>query len=975
MSPSIRLLVYLLFLLSGATALAYQVTWVRNVTLIFGTSYQATSIVLAAFMGGLCIGGFLFGHLTDRIERPLRTYALLEIAIAAYALVLPTLLSAIDSIYVDAARAADGITPTIAALRVVMAGVALLPPTILMGATLPVLVSGLVDRQSEFGTRLSWLYGINTLGAVTGAVTTGFVLIPALGVWNTQITAVIVNVGIGALGLAIDHRLGVLRTASPAEEEAAQTPALALQTSERFAAHLAYRGAAVCGMSALALEVMWTRAVSHAVGTTTYSFTVMLASFLTGIWLGSWLHAAFPTRHMSPARQLAIVMVVIGLTGLAASHWIPRLPELVVQLNVALYGVVPRIQNLTTLLGGFAVMLVPCIFMGISFPLTGEARLSLGRSVGQSAGDTIGWNTLGSIVGSLLAGFVLIPFLGLQRGMILAAGLYLAYGALILVAPLIAQAGARRWLATGAATATVVLLLFAGRWLPEWDVRSLGGFQNNQLPFYVTRDGETKVREMIEDTVVRYYDEGRAATVSVVDMAGSYALLINGKVVATDTLIDMQNQLMLGHAPLLSHPDPKKALVVGLGTGFTLASLTGHQSLEEITLVEIEPKVIAAQPQFAPVNFDPLSDPRLRVEVQDGRNYLKTTREKFDVITADPIHPWNAGSGYLYTVEYYKTVRDRLTEGGVACQWLPIYGLSVENFKSIVATFNEVFPEVTLWQMGIDSVLVGSNAPFTFDLDRLAERLAEPGIEEQLRLIGVEQVHTFMAELALDNAAVRAYAKDGIVNRDDNLYLEFASPLSIGTQEGATSRIELNRARQRPLPDSLFENLTPADREALARARKAKHDTLEAYFTLRSTQERIRRAREILATEPGFGPAEWLLSEEIVKHARANRTPNALGPEVDALREAVALDPEFGGARRALGLALLRAGAFEEAITQFERSNALRPNRWTTLAQLSRAQVAAGRRDDALDSLRAAIEINPNNAVLNERLARLEAGG
>ena len=366
-----RVLIHGLFLFSGATALVYQVTWLRNLTLIFGASFQATSILLASFMAGLCLGGFLFGRISERVARPLRIYGLLEIGIAGFALALPSLLSLADDLYVSAALAADGVTPGLNVVRAALAFGILLLPTLLMGATLPVLTSRLVDRHGDFGARLSWLYGINTLGAVVGAVATGFVLIPALGVWHSQLLAVGINVGIGVLAIAVDRRLsrGVAAT-ELAPEPTAEPPRAAaaldahtpvLDPAVRLGAYLAFLGTAVGGMCALALEVLWTRAVSISVGTTTYSFTVMLTAFLVGIWLGSWLHAVFPLRRIPAHLQLGVTMVIIGLASFAASYGIPRLPELVVQLNFELYSHARSIRPATTLLGGFAIMLVPCV--------------------------------------------------------------------------------------------------------------------------------------------------------------------------------------------------------------------------------------------------------------------------------------------------------------------------------------------------------------------------------------------------------------------------------------------------------------------------------------------------------------------------------------------------------------------------------------------------------------------------------------
>ena len=557
--------------------------------------------------------------------------------------------------------------------------------------------------------------------------------------------------------------------------------------------------------------------------------------------------------------------------------------------------------------------------------------------------------------------------------MILAASLYVAYGCVILGAPLFMAPDRRRWAAAATVVAAILAVLLVGGQLPTWDVRSLGGFQSNQLTHYVDSEGNTQVRDKLDETVVLYYEEGRASTVSVVDRKGNFDLLVNAKVVASDALGELGNQLMLGHAPLLSHPDPKKALVVGLGTGFTLASLAAHRSLEEITLVEIEPAVIAAQAHYARVNFDPFSDPRLRVEIQDGRNYLKTTSERFDVVTADPIHPWNQGSGYLYTTEYYETVKDRLTERGVMCQWLPIYGLSIENYKSIVATFTDVFPETTLWQVGVDSLLIGSSAPFEFDLEALGRRLAEPTVEEQLRLIGVQNVYNFMAELALDDDDVRQYATGGLINTDDNLSLEFASPLSIGSREVGAIRSVINGYRDEALRESLFPGLSAAEREALGRARVARRGTLDAFFSSATRIDKVRELRGVLEAAPGFGPANILLSRVLVGHGQVEGRAGRPQAAERLLREAVELAPENADARRALGTVLLHSGKYSESIEQLERSLALRPNRWIGLARLSKAQLGAGRRAEAVRSLRAAVAINPHRPALNDQLARFEA--
>lgn len=971
MSRALRLCVHLLFLLSGATALVYQVTWLRNLSLIFGASFEATSIVLAAFMAGLSAGGFVFARRAERTRHAFATYGLLELGVAAFALLVPALLAALDRAYQAAAVGSGGVTPGLNALRVLMALAILFVPTFLMGGTLPVLTRGLVDRFGDFGVRLSWLYGINTLGAVVGAVMAGFVLMPALGVWHSQLLAAVVNVVIGSSALAGSRLASRAVAGASAPPEPATSPP-PLSAAERRGTLLAWWGTAVSGLCALALEVMWTRGISIAVGTTTYSFTVMLAAFLTGIWLGSWLHALIPLRRVGAAVQLGLVMAAIGLSSTLTSFAIPHLPELAIPLNLDLYGLEPRIRGGTALLLGFGVMLLPCIFMGIAFPLAGQARARLGLGFGRSAGDTLGLNTLGAIAGSLLAGFVLIPSLGLQRGMLLASALYGAYGCLLIA---VCAWPARR-VAALAAVAAGIGAGVAPLFVRPWDIGVLGSFQNNQVPFYLDAagggSGTPDVREQSKDWTVLLYREGRVSTVSVVDQGWDRTLIVSGKAVASDDPIDAHVQLLLGHVPVLLHPDPKRVAVVGMGTGITLGAVAAHQGIEEIVLAEIEPAVLSARPFFAHVNGDPLGDPRVHVVIQDGRNYLKTTDRRFDVITADPIHPFTRGSAYLYTTSYYEIARSRLTEDGVMCQWLPLTGLSVDDAKSAVATFAGVFPHVQVWQSSHDAVLVGSAAPLSMDLDDLTRRLAQPEVKRQLAPLGLDDPLIFAAEMGMDDESARRFAEGAVINTDDNLHLEFSTPLSIG--RGDAVRVARSLARARSALDArgveLLRGLDPAARRRLSGLRRAKSETVLARL---SGGQEVRRLAEVLAEHPDYRPARRQIARAI---ARAGARDLASGRVDRALRSAEAAirwAPEEASGHLLAGGALAREGRPQEALPAIERAIALRPDRWAAYFQRAQALRALGRDDEARTALREALALNPQQPAL--RSARQAWGG
>jgi spermidine synthase len=783
MQTAARLVAYGLFFFSGATALVYQVTWLRDLSLIFGASFEATSIVLASFMGGLALGGFLAGRVTESLHRPLSAYGALEIAIALFAMLLPGLLHGVDDFYVSAAHSAGGVTPTLNIMRFVFSFGILVLPTLFMGATLPVLIRFVVHAHGELGTRLSLLYGINTLGAAAGAMTAGFILLPQLGASATQTLAVTANLIIGAFAIAVDL-LSRNRVSENAERVAdaeiiSESPDLGTMPLR-----LVFIGTSVAGFTALSLEVMWTRAISTIIGSTTYSFTIMLTAFLLGIWLGSWIHASFPMRRINESLQFGSVLLMIGVTSFVSTQLIPRVPKLVVWLNLVVFRDTEQIRFGTSLMTAFAVMLIPSIFMGIAFPVASQARARLVQKFGESVGDTLGLNTLGAVLGSLSAGFVLIPTLGLQGGMLFASCLAIGYAMIVLTAALTARSERRHVVLPVIVAAALALIIGGPLVAPRWDLTQIATFRHDRLGIYYDSDAGSKSSTAQTDLI--FYKEGHSSTVAVLDGIGhkeerrTRAIVVNGKIVATDSPPDMAHQLLLGHVPVLLHPNPKSALVIGFGSGVTLGAVAAHREIDELTLVDIEPAVLDAGPLFRHINDGVLDDPRLKIVIQDGRNFVKTTDRKFDVITADPVHPWAAGSAYLYTTNYYKQASQRLNEGGVMCQWVPLVALTVENIKSIIASFGENFEYVSVWSTFADLVLVGSNSPFKLSMEQLAERIAEPDVNRQLSWVNFGETMKFMSRLRLETPGVRIFTEDAIINTDDNLYLEFSSPLAIG---------------------------------------------------------------------------------------------------------------------------------------------------------------------------------------------------
>jgi spermidine synthase len=976
-----------LFLASGATALVYQVAWARSLSLVFGASFEAVSIVLAAFMGGLAAGGVALGRLGPRLGRPLRLYGVLEIGVAVFALLLPWLLRIADDVYLSFALEIEGTSAWLTAARVAMAIGILLLPTFCMGGTLPVLVRFAVDRRSDLGERLAGLYAINTIGAVLGALLAGFLLLPTIGVFRTELTAAATNLAIGIAAIVADRvverREGARSRASGVASFDAP-PMDARHTSGRslWPLRLAFWGTAVAGLSSLTLEVAWSRAIVIASGANTYSFTVMLATFLLGIAIGSWMVRSRSPRRFDVPIEFGTVLALIGLASFVAGTLLPRLAEIALWLNMTVLGGVAGIRVDTTFALSFLVMIVPCVLMGIAFPLAGEARARLGPSIGPSVGDLVGLNTLGAIAGALLSGFVFLPELGLQRTTQLASAVYLGYGLVVLSA---AMAVARpRWRAPAWAAAALALPLALGLALalPRWDVQRLSAVPNNDHSLLLTDEGELDFDLAMSRTKLLYVRDGRGSTVSVIEAGGVRALMINSKVVATDHVSDMQHEYLLGHLPVLLHPEPRRAAVIGLGAGLTLGGVVAHPSLEEIVVVEIEPAVKGGAQLFADLHDDALADPRVELVWQDGRNYLQTTRRTFDVITADPIHPWAQGAAYLYTTEYYALVAAHLAPGGIACQWLPLAELSREDLQSVVASFLENFEYATLWQATGDVLLIGSSSPVRVDVDRLAERLHSPKVARQLARAGLDEPLTLLTELAMDRAGMEDFARGAIRNTDDNLYLEFSSPVSIG----------INPARHLPAIDRYrttagFLAETPgatfASREAfearLARYRHAKSLVLEAAPhwlelmaapTVEGMEELAAAYRAAVDEAPGYRHAAFLLATTEAMLGELRRDRDDEKGAMQAFRAALAADPGNDVANLHVGIARANRGELGPALDALDRSLERRPHSVDALAAKGQVLVRMGRSEEAVETFDEAVSMRPELAAVHRLRAQ-----
>jgi spermidine synthase len=866
-----RILVLVLFFVSGAAGLVYEVTWARSLGLVFGASHLAVTTVLAVYMGGQALGSALFGRAVDRTQRPLRLYGWIEVGVAISAFAFLGILRVYPVIYPPVARLAEGSGAWLTMVRIAFAVLAMIVPTTLMGGTLPVLTRFAAGEGVAGARHLASLYAVNTFGALTGTLLAGFLLLPALGVTVTLLVAAGASALVGVVALVVPSLIPSGEDGGRAAKEEPDPVAVgAVEPASDRALRTALVAIAASGFCALGYEVLWTRMLTLVVGTSVYSFTVMLVAFLGGIGVGS--HAFRPLRRWvangpEAARALGITQILIGLSALGVTLAMSLLPSIANHLRNVLEwkGASEFAARLVGSLGvGLAFMFVPAFLMGLAFPLAGAVWMAGRKGAGATVGKLLTANTLGAILGATAAGFALIRWFGIERSLQMLVLVNVGIGLLVL-----ASLSARRRLEAVVLVATAVLLVARAAtpsWGRVWDSRYFATYVN------VGRSTDTPAvaREKQSHLEVLYFHEGVNETVSVTrSRGGEQSFIVNGRPEASNVPIDVQLQKALGHLPMLLHPDPRRVFVLGTGTGMTLGATAIHPEVQRLVLGEIEEGVLGVARTFSEWNNRVLDDPKLQVVLNDGRNFLATTTESFDVITADPIHPWSGGAGYLYTEDYFRAVARRLAPGGIAAQWLPLYELTPRDVRTVVRTFARVFPYTMLWLTYYDAVLVGSESPITIDEERLSRRMGVPRIRDDLRVAGMATPDDLLSYFLFASGGAREFGRGGDVNTDDNVVLEFSAPASQGITflEGANVAA-LAKAREPLLPF-----LVPAPDEA-ARARQREHwtrrdatgrrfDELHARFLAGEREGPVvdRLRADLRSLDPGYAPLRFLEEE------------------------------------------------------------------------------------------------------------------
>jgi spermidine synthase len=779
----------LLFVGSGCAALIYEIVWFQLLQLVIGSSAVSLGVLLGTFMGGMCLGSFVLPRYIDMRQHPLRVYAMLELGIGLCGVLLLFGMPLVNGLYT--AIGGGHIT-----VRAIVAALCLLPPTLLMGATLPA-IARWVETTPAGVSWLGYFYGGNIGGAVVGSLLAGFYLLRVYDMAIATYVAVALNVLVALIGMAI---------AKVTPHEPTARPAGAIVRAPD--ATTVYVAIAISGMTALACQVLWTRLLSLLFGATVYAFSLILGVFLLGLGIGSSVGSAI--ARTSPRPRVALGWCQMLLC--AAMAW----AAYILMASLPYWPINPAIS--TSPWYNFQLDLVRCLFVvlpgsilwGASFPLALAAVATPGQDPGRLVGGVYAANTAGAIVGSLVSGLAMVVYLGTQHSQQVLIVIS-AISGLLLLAPAMSEvvgSSTRRW------AMTIVLVLATG-------AAGLAARRVPEVPGILVAYGRYAAT-WIGLTDIIYVDEGLNAFVAVSQTSNGVRNYHNaGKVQASSEPQDMRLQRMLGHFTHLIPKSPRNALVIGCGAGVTAGAVSIGPAVERMTIAEIEPLVPASVSKyFGEHNYEVVDNPKVRIHIDDARHFLHTTDEKFDAITSDPLDPWVKGAATLYTLEFWNLVKAHLNPGGVVTVFVQLYESNPAAVKSEVATFLQAFPHGVVWGntnngQGYDMVLMGQLEPTKIDVDELQAKLDSPAytqIKQSLGEIGIHSAIDLLSNYAGTSADLAPWLSDAVINRDRNLKLQYLAGMGLNLyQSGPIYADMLQHVRY---PENLFTG-SPATLQSL----------------------------------------------------------------------------------------------------------------------------------------------------------------
>jgi len=788
---AVPIILLLLLAGSGCAALIYEIVWLQLLQLVIGSSAVSLGLLLAAYMGGLCLGSAALPRLVSPHRHPLRVYACLELGVGALGIVILFGLPLIRQVYL--AGAMSGMAGLIA--RGIVSAACLVPPTLLMGASFPAIARSL-ERTPKPIPWLGALYSANIAGAIVGCVIAGFYLLRVYDMATTTYAAAGINAAVA---------LGALASAAVVRRREAHAERYKPVYVRRApGAVLVYLVIALSGLTALGAEVVWTRLLSLLLGATVYTFSIILAVFLMGLWIGSGAGSLL-VRHIGQPRlalggcQFLLALSIAG-TAYIVTHVLPFWPvDPWLSLNPWFNFDLDVFRTIRTIF-------LPTLLWGASFPLAMASAAAEGEDPARLTGEIYAANTAGSIGGALAFSLILIPAIGTKACQQLLIGLA-ASAAIVAIA-------SHAWMmrthlqATRLRSAIALAAALAGGVVVSFGLISTV----SDVPWQVIAYGRRvapilRGLDLSAEAKPLFVGEGMNSSVVITDRAGQRFFYVSGKSEASSALLDMRLQRMMGHLPALIHRQPRSVLVVGFGAGVTAGSFVQYPDVESIVVCELEPMIPPASDEFfSTQNYHVLRDHRTRMIYDDARHFILTTPEKFDVITTDPIHPWLKGTSALYSKEYFELVRSHLNPGGVAAQWLPLYESDEETVKTQLATFFDVFPDGTVWSNylngdGYDLVLLGRLETSPINIDEIQKRLDDTkysGVLSSLTEAEFDSAFDLIGSYAGRAADLAPTLSGAEINRDLNMRLQYVAGWGLNSVSSAQIYRELLSYRKFP---------------------------------------------------------------------------------------------------------------------------------------------------------------------------------
>jgi spermidine synthase len=910
----------LVFFLSGACALIYQVIWIKMLGQVFGLTIFAISTVLTAFMAGLALGSYYFGRLIDRVRDHLLVFLLIQLGIGIYALLFPSLLDLCESIYIALTRAAGLNLYISSLLRFVVSFSLLLIPTTLMGGTLPVLSKYYVRNLGRLGNNMGLLYGVNNLGALLGCFLSSFILIRLIGLSGNIAIAATFNIFCAGIVFLVRYRYPHHPVSVTNIQEAVKNQSGVQQQYPRFVVRLVLWVFAIEGFTTLAYEVIWTRIlIGVSFDRSAYFYATVILAFIFGLSFGSFIVSRFVDKTKNLVFLLGWIEILVGVIACG-------ILILFVPVSGYLHAIRPLYTEpwLTSMgkeyLTFFVLMIGPATLMGMTFPIVAKIYTTNMDKLGGKLGVIGFFDTVGSIAGSFAAGFLLIPFLGVVNATIFTAAINIVIGiALVLLNPL-SDIKIKTWSLAGMTGALLVIAFF----IP----------QQNYFKYWQTQEPGDRLL---------FYKEGLGSTVAVPEnFNGIKELVIDGAVTAIAEYGDIRVHKLLAYLPYLFVEEPRNALVVGFGMGITTQSLV-QDSMEEVTVVEINTEIIdGSAQQFAGENKNVLDEAGLNVVIEDGRSYMAMSDKKYDIITTNAVHP--RLSINIYTKEFYELSKNKLTENGVMCQWLATNWLSEYEYKMLVRSFIEVFPNSTLWVLNIGHVLiVGTPAPLKIDFLTLRQRMNQGKVKDNLAEVHLDNIYALLALYATGPEQLQRYT-DGIPANTDNYPLpEFSKYIY------PTPNLEIadEIIRYKKDTNEIVTGLTAADHEILQRFIDAERNFFKArYASFKSPDSDYTKLLEkAVELNPDNYAYQHSLGDRYVETRHFKQAIAAYKKEIeldtgsplgymslaytyirigdyhtalDYSSQAVALDPENGFARYLVSISHRVNGQFDKAALELE---------------------------------------------------------